>query len=273
MRIRIPQNVALRMAWLWDIAKPGRLAGKLARFLVAGIILAHAALIVCVLFASIALSRWNPPVTALMVYRQVTVHQKSRPIRFVPLRQIPRVARDMMVRLEDFKFYRHAGIDLGAIRDAYNLNRALGYTLYGGSTIPQQLARNLFLTPRKTYLRKYLEAIIAVEMDLLLSKNRLLELYLNCIEWGKGVYGIGAASTYYYRTGVGNLSLDEMRRLVTIITNPLKYDVNTYPRSRQMAERYRYLVSRFPDPPAETVDSGQVDTMDGGQATTPPPPE
>jgi monofunctional biosynthetic peptidoglycan transglycosylase len=236
----------------------------IARYLLAGIVLCHAALLICVLFASIALSRWNPPVTALMVYRWTTAHQKARPLLFVPLRRIPRAARDMLVRLEDFKFYRHAGIDLGAIRDAYALNRAVGRRMYGGSTIPQQLARTLFLTPRKTYLRKYVEAIIAVEMDLLLSKDRLLELYCNYIEWGKGVYGIGAASAYYYRTGVGSLTLDEQRRLVTIITNPLRYDVNTYSRSRQMAERYRYLLSRFPDPaPAE-----------GGEpAATPPPPE
>jgi len=265
------------MAWLREIAKPGRIAGKLARFLAAGIILCHAALIICVLFASIALSRWNPPVTALMAYRWATAHQKSRPLAFVPLRQIPRAARDMLVRLEDFKFYRHAGIDLGAIRDAYKLNRAIGFTMYGGSTIPQQLARTLFLTPRKTYLRKYIEALIAVEMDLLLSNNRLLELYCNYIEWGKGVYGIGAASAYYYRTGVGNLSLDELRRLVTIITNPLKYDVNSYSRSRQMAERYRYLLSRFPDPPAASADgepaAAELPSAADPPAATPQPPE
>jgi monofunctional biosynthetic peptidoglycan transglycosylase len=229
-------------------AVPRRLLGRLARVLGACLLLGHAALALFALLASIVLSRWNPPVTALMVYRRLTAGQKTAETRFVPLRQIPRSARDMIVRLEDFKFYQHGGIDLGAIRDAYLVNRSIGYTLYGGSTIPQQLARNLFLTPRKTYLRKYIEALIAVEMDLLLTKNRMLELYLNNIEWGRGVYGIGAAALHYYGTGIGNLSVDQIRRLVTIITNPLRYNVDTFPRSRQMAARYRYLVSRFADP-------------------------
>ncbi|MCX7040500.1 MAG: transglycosylase domain-containing protein [Spirochaetes bacterium] len=251
-----------------------RLLGRLVRVLAACFLLGHAALALFVLLASIVLSRGNPPVTALMVYRRLTVGQKTAETRFVPLRQIPRSARDMVVRLEDFKFYQHGGIDLGAIRDAYLVNTSIGYTLYGGSTIPQQLARNLFLTPRKTYLRKYVEALIAVEMDLLLTKNRILELYLNNIEWGRGVYGIGAAALHSYGTGIGNLSLDRIRRLVTIITNPLRYNVDTFTRSRQMAARYRYLVSRFPDPiDAPRVDSPEADAPEadapGADATVP----
>jgi membrane peptidoglycan carboxypeptidase len=198
----------------------------------------------------------NPKVTALMVWRDLTQHQSAQPVCFVPLSHIPLVARRMVIRLEDYHFYHNIGIDLGAIRDAYLINRSIGYPLYGGSTIPQQLARNLFLTPRKTYLRKYCEALIAVEMDLLLPKNRILELYLNCIEWGKGIYGIGAASYHYYGSSVSSLSLDELRRLVTIITNPVRFDVNTFQKSRQMRARYGYLETRFPDPSAEPMEPG-----------------
>jgi monofunctional biosynthetic peptidoglycan transglycosylase len=204
----------------------------------------------------------NPPFTALMAWRRLTAGQKIGATRFVPLRQIPRPARDMVVRLEDFRFWSHRGIDLGAIRDAYLVNRSIGYTLYGGSTIPQQLARNLFLTPRKTYFRKYIEALIAVEMDLLLSKERILELYLNNIEWGKGVFGIGAASQHYFGTRPGNLSVDQQRRLITILTSPLRFGPTTFMKSRQMAARYRYLVSRFPDPsdaPAPAAAEGPGD--------------
>jgi len=118
-----------------------------------------------------------------MVYRGITSRQTSQPIRFVPLRQIPRVARSMVVKLEDYRFYQHAGVDLGALRDAWMVNSSIGRTVSGGSTIPMQLARNLFLTPRKTYFRKYVEAIIALEMDLVMPKDRILELYLNSIEW------------------------------------------------------------------------------------------
>jgi monofunctional biosynthetic peptidoglycan transglycosylase len=275
MYARISETAALWMAWLRDVAKPVRIAGKLARVLIGLVIICHAVLIVVILFASLALLRINPSFTALMVYRGVTVHQKSRPIHFVPLRQIPRVARNMVVRLEDYRFYRHGGVDLGAIRDAWRINTAIGRTAVGGSTIPMQLARNLFLTPRKTYLRKYLEAIIAVEMDLILPKDRILELYLNCIEWGKGVFGIGAASSYYYQSGVGNLGLDEIRRLVTIITNPLRYNVHTYYKSHQMAERYAYLLSRFPDSSAEPIEMGPIAPVpDAPEAESPasPPP-
>ncbi len=270
------------MAWLRDVAHPSRIAGKLLRALLALAIVGHAVLIFVILIASLALLRWNPPVTALMMYRSATAHQKSQPIRFVPLRQIPRVARSMVIRLEDYRFYEHRGVDFGALRDAWKINESIGRTAVGGSTIPMQLARNLFLTPRKTYFRKYVESIIAMEMDLILPKDRILELYLNCIEWGKGVFGIGAASVYYYKTGVGGLGLDQMRRLVTIITNPLRFNVQTFPRSAQMTERYAYLVSRFPYPAAEPPALGPVAPLPDAlptagsaqaQQASPPAPE
>jgi len=241
-------------AWLRDTAHPLRIAARFLQALAVLVVGLHVALLVVVFLGSLVLLKVNPPFTALMVWREVTVHQKARPVRFVPLRQIPRVARYMVVRLEDYRFYSHHGVDLGALREAWTINAAIGRTAVGGSTIPMQLARNLFLTPRKTYLRKYLEAVIALEMSAIVPKDRLLELYLNCIEWGKGIFGIGAASAYYYKTGVGGLGLDEMRRLATIITNPLRYDVQTFTRSPQMSQRYAYLVSRFPDPAAEPAD-------------------
>jgi monofunctional biosynthetic peptidoglycan transglycosylase len=240
-------------AWLRRDVHPARIAARFIRSLVVLVLCCHAALFLLILAASLALLRGNPHVTALMIYRSMTVHQKPQPIRFVPLRQIPRAARTMVIRLEDYRFYSHHGIDLGAIREAWSINNSMGRTAVGGSTIPMQLARNLFLTPRKTYLRKYMEALIALELTLILPKDRILELYLNCIEWGRGVFGIGAASAYYYRTGVGGLGLDEFRRLATIITNPLRYDVQSFSRSAQMSQRYAYLLSRFPDPEAAPV--------------------
>jgi monofunctional biosynthetic peptidoglycan transglycosylase len=278
MNARVSETVALRMAWLRDVVKPARIAGKLGRFLLAGLVISHAVLFLLVLLASLILLHLNPKVTALMVWRGVTAHQKAEPVRFVPLQRIPLVARRMVIKLEDYRFYNHWGIDLGAIRDAYLTDRAIGYPLYGGSTIPQQLARNLFLTPRKTYVRKYSEALIALEMDLFMPKNRILELYLNCIEWGRGIYGIGAASYHYYGTNVSSLSLDELRRLATIITNPVRYNVYTFQKSRQMRERYDYLLSRFPDPFSEPAEPGPpLSILDqqvpGPQAAPPPSPE
>jgi monofunctional glycosyltransferase len=277
MNARVSETVALRMAWLRDVVKPSRIAGKLMRFSLSGFVAAHIVLFFLVLVASVVLLHLNPRVTALMLWRDLTVHQKMERVRFVPLQRIPLVARRMVIRLEDYHFYSNIGIDLGAIRDAYLIDRSIGYPLYGGSTIPQQLARNLFLTPRKTYLRKYTEALIAIEMNAFIPKNRLLELYLNLIEWGKGVFGIGTASYYYYGTNVANLSLDELRRLMTIITNPLRFNVNTFQRSRQMQERYDYLLSRFPDPQAEPTEPGpplglpdQPPSSQAAQAPVPP---
>ena len=227
---------------------PVQALGRLARIFLWAAAAFHACLFFLILAACAVLARWNPPATSLMAYRSLTSSGQVQPLRYVPLRQIPRSVQLMFIRLEDRKFYSHVGIDPAAIRDAYRVNKAIGYTFYGGSTIPQQLARTLFLTPRKTYFRKYVEALIAVEMDLLLNKERILELYHNYIEWGKGVYGIGAASVASYgRPSVG-LSVDEYRRLVTILPNPLRFNTDTFARSRQMAERYRYLVEHFPDP-------------------------
>ena len=116
----------------------------------------------------------------------------------------------------------------------------------GGSTITQQLARTLFLNPERTYLRKYLEAIVALELDLLLSKRRILELYVNTIEYGKGVYGIGAAARHHFRKSIGKLSLDQYRRLVTIVASPLRYDTTNFGRRRALSWRYEYLLRNFP---------------------------
>ena len=258
MSAPVSDTTALRLAWLKDTVRPARVLGKALRAFFWLALLGHAALVLIVLVASLFLLKGNPPTTALMLYRRLTTHETVHPTRFVPLRQIPPVFRNMVVRLEDMHFYQHHGVDLGALRDAWNINAAIGRTVVGGSTIPMQLARNLFLTPRKTYFRKYLESLIAVEMSLILSKARLLELYLNDIEWGKGIFGIGAGSYSSYGTAVANLSLDQMRRLAAIITNPLRYTVSTYSQSRQMEERYQYLVTRFPDPAAEPVEEGPV---------------
>jgi monofunctional biosynthetic peptidoglycan transglycosylase len=272
MRAPISDTVALRMAWLRDVAKPTRVLGKLARVTLWLVLAAHAALFLLVLAACLVLLRVNPPVTALMVYRRVTLHQAVQPVRWVPLRQIPPAVRNMIVRLEDFRFYQHPGVDLGALRDAWLIDVSIGRTAVGGSTITMQLARNLFLTPRKTYFRKYTEILIALEMDLVLPKNRLLELYLNCIEWGKGIYGIGAASLHYYGVAPADLSLDDMRRLATILTNPIRFNVDTFTASRQMSERYAYLVSRFPDPDAQPPAEGAVAPVPDEPGTATPAP-
>jgi monofunctional biosynthetic peptidoglycan transglycosylase len=182
-----------------------------------------------------------------------------RKLEFVPLAALPRYAQLMFVRLEDNTFYEHPGVDLRALREAWRVNRALGYVYRGGSTIPMQLARTLFLTQNRTYLRKYAEAWAALEMDFFLSKRRILELYLNSIEFGPGVYGIGAAARHHFGKSASRLERDEFRRLAVIVASPLRYDTRSFLRRRALAERYAYLVAAFPDPGA-------------APAEVPPPP-
>jgi monofunctional biosynthetic peptidoglycan transglycosylase len=241
--IRSFSRIFSRRRWRADAGDIAKIAGLL---LLKIVLLLHGALIIVVLFFSLLYSVVNPPTTSLMIYRRLVDHYKPKPRVCVPLKKVPKQAQRMFIRVEDYKFYRHHGVDPEAIRNAYNTNKDIGYNLYGGSTITMQLARTLFLIPKKSYIRKYVEVIIAIELDLVMKKDRILELYINNIEWGKGVYGIGAASQHHYKKKVTALNMDEYRRLVTIITNPLKYNVDTFWRSRGMVERYFYLLTRFP---------------------------
>jgi len=216
-------------------------------FILKALLYFHGAFFFIVLLFSILYSFVNPPVTSLMLYRKLFFNHNIRPVEYLPLKKIPAKARRMAVRIEDYKFYNHHGIDLEAIVHAYRLNKRIGYTRYGGSTITMQLARTLFLIPNKSYLRKYLESLMAIEMDLIMKKDRILELYLNYVEWGEGIFGISAASSFYYKKKPYELSTDELRKLFTILPNPLKYNVENFWKSRIMYKRYTFLFSRFPD--------------------------
>lgn len=184
---------------------------------------------------------YNPPANTLMVLRSF---QKTRikPETFIPYKQIPLYSRQGILYLEDHNFWTHKGIVLGAIREAYEANQRAGYTAYGGSTITQQLARTFFLIPNKNYVRKYLEAGTALIMEQCLSKERILELYLNNIEWGPGVFGIEAGAKYHFGVSVRKLTEEQQARLLAIITNPLKYNVKTFYKNRGMEARYEALM-------------------------------
>ena len=187
----------------------------------------------------------NPPVTSVMVYRAVLYHWKIRPVRYLPMKRIPRSTRNMIIRVEDYTFYEHHGVIPAALKNAWQINKRIGRPTYGGSTITMQTARTLFLVPEKNYLRKYAEMILALEMENILGKNRIFELYLNYAEWGKGVFGIEAASFYHYKQSVRNLSQDEAVRLVTLLSSPIKYKPYTIEKSGILRSRYEYLSNRF----------------------------
>lgn len=224
----------------------GAVAGRALAAGAAGALLSPAVFALLVAWASAALLVVDPPVTALMLYRAATTGAAVRPIAFVPLRLLPPRVKAMFVAVEDRAFYEHEGIDARAIREAMQLNRQLGRIQRGGSTITMQLARTLFLTPNRTYVRKAFEALAALTMEQILGKERILELYINTIEYGKGVYGIAAAARAHYGKDATRLSADQARRLVTIVASPLLHDVSSFSRSRALAARYQFLLSVFP---------------------------
>jgi len=201
----------------------------------------HQLIFLFIMFLAFSLNIVNPKFTSLMLYRSVTDHQRNKKSVYIPLKHISKRVQSFVVGIEDYKFYEHEGIDPEAIVKAYNTNKRLGYRYSGGSTITQQLVRSLLLTPEKSYIRKYFEILIALEFELFLSKDRILELYINNIEFGKGVYGIGRASIYYYHKSYYNLSMDEINRLIAIIPNPRKYNPFNFYNNKKLLTRYIIL--------------------------------
>lgn len=141
---------------------------------------------------------------------------------YVPLSDISRHLRAAVIALEDAKFYEHRGVDIEEVGNAFG-SYMRGRRLRGASTISQQLAKNLFLTHRRSFRRKIYEALITVKLEMTLSKNKLFELYLNSIEWGRGLLGIKQAAHYYFKKRPKDLSLKEAVFLAAIIPNPTRF--------------------------------------------------
>jgi monofunctional biosynthetic peptidoglycan transglycosylase len=181
----------------------------------------------------------NPHHTAWMRMRIRQAEAQGRKLiirqTWVPLRQIPRTLQMAVIAAEDEKFYEHHGFDWEALKEAYALNEEKDRIKRGGSTITQQLAKNLYLSPNRSYVRKAREAVITALMELLLSKDRILELYLNCIEFGPGVFGVEEGARYHFGVSVKKLSLDQSCRLAAIIPAPLRYRVSGNYVSRRAA--------------------------------------
>ncbi len=200
----------------------------------------------------------DPSFIVLMPYRSIGYKwelQKPQPVK---LESIPSYIRSMLVAVEDGKFYEHQGIDIEAFKRAREVNARLGKPLYGGSTLTMQVARTLFLVPEKSYVRKYFEVIAALELDLILSKERILELYLGYAEWGKGIFGIETAAEHYYRLPTRSLDRDQAARLIALLSSPIKYSPFTLGDSAILRERYAYLTRRFVSPYAVSPDQSAL---------------
>jgi len=167
----------------------------------------------------------NPTSTAFIDLRRATAAAAGRPFalrwRWVPLASISRYLRAAVIYAEDYNFHRHDGVDWSAIEHAVSADWNRGAMSVGGSTITQQLAKNLYLSPRRSLIRKAREFLIAFSLEDHLSKQRILELYLNVVEWGDGVFGAEAAARTWFHHPAQSLSPAEAVRLAVALPNPI----------------------------------------------------
>jgi monofunctional glycosyltransferase len=206
---------------------------RLARFL--GWLAAAAAAIFLAVQLSFFVRIWwwkdhNPGTTAFMDASLERLRQKKPEAKlkhqWVPYDRISAHLKRAVVVAEDAKFADHEGFDWEAIEKALEKNKAKGKVVAGGSTISQQLAKNLFLSGSRTPWRKGQEAIITVMIEQVMDKRRILEVYLNVIEWGDGVFGAEAAARHYFGTPAAALGPEASARLAAMVPNPRFYDRN-----------------------------------------------
>lgn len=173
---------------------------------------------------------FNPSSSAFMENRLDLIQEKNPDAelkyQWVNYSKISMNLKRAVIASEDAKFVDHEGFDWEGIQKAYKKNLKKGKIVAGGSTISQQLAKNLFLSTKRTPWRKGEEALITVMLENILSKRRILEIYLNVIEWGNGVFGAEAASRHYYKTSAARLSSGQAARLAAMIPNPRFYDAH-----------------------------------------------
>lgn len=171
------------------------------------------------------LARHNPETTAFIEYRQEEWENKGRKKTvkraWKPLRSISPNLRKAVVVSEDSTFWSHPGFDFTGMREAMERNISRGRLAAGGSTITQQLAKNLYFSPEKSVIRKLQEALVAMRLEMNLPKERILELYLNCVEWGDGIFGAEAAARHYFGVGASQLTAYQSATLAAMLPSPL----------------------------------------------------
>jgi monofunctional biosynthetic peptidoglycan transglycosylase len=172
----------------------------------------------------VALRYIDPPTTGVQIQRRVEAIFSRKPYRkrqkFVPLAHISPNLQHAVIAAEDGHFYRHHGIDWEQVEQVAHESSQTGRISRGASTITQQLVKNLFFTTHRNPVRKAFEYTLAPMADWILGKPRVLELYLNVIEWGPGVYGAEAAAEYHYHTTAAQLNRDESARLAACLPSP-----------------------------------------------------
>jgi monofunctional biosynthetic peptidoglycan transglycosylase len=169
----------------------------------------------------------NPESTAFMDARLERLREKSPRAalqqQWVPYHQISVNLKRAIVAAEDAKFLDHEGFDWDSIAKAYEKNLQKGKIVSGGSTISQQLAKNLFLSGERTWWRKAQEAVITVMLETIMTKRRILEIYLNVIEWGSGVFGAEAAARHHFGVAAAELAPEQAAQLAAMVPSPRRY--------------------------------------------------
>jgi monofunctional biosynthetic peptidoglycan transglycosylase len=193
-------------------------------------------------------SRVNPDTTRFMEIRLAELQVKDPKAqlkkKWVGYENISIHLKRAIIASEDAKFVDHEGFDWDGIQKAIEKNQQKGKIVAGGSTISQQLAKNLFLTPSKTPWRKAEEAVVTLMLETLWSKQRIFEVYLNVIEWGSGVFGAEAAARHHYGISAAQLSPEQAARLAGMVPNPRFYDRNK--NAPGLARKTAVILQRMP---------------------------
>ena len=228
-------------AWRWVGAHPVRFV-----FIVAALYVL-VELLTIPWFSISRLKTEQPGETALMRQRKTEAEDARKTAavnqRWIALARLPAYVTKAVIVAEDGTFYEHGGIDWFEVQESIEKNVRERRAARGASTITQQLAKNLYLSTSKTPMRKVKEVIITLLLEHHLSKQRILEIYLNVIEWGRGVYGIDAAARTYFGKSASGLTLDEAIRLAAVIPRPLRSrpDEN----SRYVMQMKRIILARM----------------------------
>ena len=172
----------------------------------------------------------DPGSTSIMRHQLAIIREKKPDAllqqQWMPYDRISNQLKRAIIASEDANFTEHEGVDWNAIEKAYEKNNRKGHIVAGGSTITQQLAKNLFLSGQRSYFRKGEEFLITFMLEAVMSKERIFEIYLNVVEWGNGVYGAEAAARHYFGVPAASLNTAQAARLAVMLPNPRFFDIN-----------------------------------------------
>ncbi len=193
-------------------------------------------------------NQYNPSSSAFMQLRWEIAQQNQLNVKFhyqwVDYEKISPHLKRAIIAAEDSQFLNHAGFDFKAMQNALEKNWQEGRWAAGGSTISQQLAKNLFLSDKKTPWRKLQEAVITYMLEKVMTKRRILEIYLNMIEWGENVFGAEAASQHYFGINASTLTPRQAAFLASIVPNPRFYDRNRT--AKKLLKKTDIILKRMP---------------------------